>query len=73
HDVRVLTAEAGGWHERTAARAIGDGVYEADLVPPRAGSYSVAVECPSHHLPFHLSPQVALWVTEAAAAPKRER
>jgi YVTN family beta-propeller protein len=56
---------------RDAAKPVGEGVYELEFTPPRAGDYFVAVQCPSQNLPFHLSPPVTLRVTggKATAAP----
>jgi YVTN family beta-propeller protein len=71
-DVTMMVYQAAGSTEwREAARPAGDGVYEMEFTPPAAGTYHVAMECPSQNLPFHLSPPVILRVTEgkAAAAP----
>lgn len=69
-DVGVLVVLGSGtWHRRLGARALGGGLYEADLTPPAAGSYTVSVECPSQKLPYHLAPQVVLRVTEEPPKP----
>jgi DNA-binding beta-propeller fold protein YncE len=71
-DVVMMIYQAAASAEwRQAAKPAGDGVYEMEFTPPAAGTYHVAVECPSQNLPFHLSPPVILRVTEgkAAAAP----
>ncbi len=71
-DVTVMVYQAAASTEwREAGKAAGDGVYEMEFTPPAAGTYHVAVECPSQNLPFHLSPPVILRVGEgkAAAAP----
>ena len=68
-DVQVLVFLASGtWHQRQWARGLGDGVYEIEFVPPASGTYNVAVESLSQHLPFHRSPRVFLRVVEKSAA-----
>jgi len=71
-DVTMMVYQAASSTEwREVAKPAGDGVYEMEFIPPAAGTYHVAVECPSQNLPFHLSPPVILRVAEgkAAAAP----
>jgi len=47
-DVVVQTSLASGnWQRRVIAAHVGEGVYEAPLLLPRAGVYYVHVECPS--------------------------
>lgn len=47
-DVRVLSFKAPGSDQRRqTAREISAGVYEVEIVPERAGTYFVFVECPS--------------------------
>ena len=57
-DVRILAIlESASWHYRFSAEPEGDGVYAVDLIPPAAGRYRLAVECPSQGLAFNSSPQ----------------
>jgi len=66
-DVQVMAfLSSGSWQSRLPAHAVGGGLYEADFVPPGAGSYHVAVECPTGRLPFNRSPQVVLRAVDAA-------
>jgi len=65
-DVTILVYTAASHRQwREAARPLGGGVYEAEVTPPVAGSYHVAVESPSMNLPFNLSPRVILRVEGA--------
>ncbi len=67
-DVQVLAYRPPGTRQnRLGARAIGGGVYEAELPPQRPGRFTVRVACPSHGLPFQASPP--LWV-DALSAPQ---
>jgi DNA-binding beta-propeller fold protein YncE len=60
-DVQVMAfLSSGSWQSRLPARSVGDGIYEADFLAPGAGSYHVAVECPSGRVAFNRSPQVVL-------------
>lgn len=69
-DVVVLAYRpADNWQVRRSARALGNGVYEAEIVPTREGSFHVAVECPSRKLPFHLSPQLILKAVSTETPP----
>ncbi len=69
-DVVVLAYRtADNWQVRRPARALGNGVYEAEIVPTREGSFHVAVECPSRKLPFHLSPQLILKAVSTETPP----
>lgn len=43
-DVRILTSAPGNWNRRQWAYSIGDGIYEVEFVPPKAGLYYVYVE-----------------------------
>jgi DNA-binding beta-propeller fold protein YncE len=66
-DVQVMAfLSSGSWQSRLPARSVGGGMYEADFVPPGAGSYHVAVECPSGRVAFNRSPQVVLRAVEGA-------
>ena len=66
-DVEVLYFLSPGiWSARLPGRPEGAGIYEADLVPPQAGIYFVAVACPSRHLSFDRSPQTVLEAFSAA-------
>lgn len=58
-DVRLLTFLSPGiWQQRQWAEAKGEGVYEIELTPPRAGSYYVFVEIASKGLELNESPSV---------------
>ena len=61
---------SGSWQSRLPAHGVGEGIYEADFVPPGAGSYHVAVECLSGRLAFNRSPQVVLRAVEASPLAK---
>jgi DNA-binding beta-propeller fold protein YncE len=66
-DVQVMAyLSSGSWQSRLPARSLGDGIYEADFLPPGAGSYHVAVECLSGRLAFNHSPQVVMRVVDGA-------
>ena len=68
-DVQVMAfLSSGSWQSRLPARSVGDGVYEADFVAPGAGSYHVAVECPSGRVAFNRSPQVVLRAVDGIQA-----
>ncbi len=67
-DFTVMAFPASGaWQQRWLARQVGDGLYEATFTPTEPGAYTVQVESPSQHLPFHLSPRVLLRVSQDAA------
>jgi YVTN family beta-propeller protein len=60
-DVRVLTFRAPGRDQRRQpARQVGDGVYQVDFVPPKAGVYYAFVECDSLGLRYNESRQLIL-------------
>lgn len=66
-DVQVMAfLSSGSWQSRLPARSVGGGIYEADFVAPGAGSYHVAVECPSGRVAFNRSPQVVLRAVDGA-------
>jgi DNA-binding beta-propeller fold protein YncE len=66
-DVQVMAfLSSGSWQSRLPARSVGQGIYEADFVAPGAGSYHVAVECPSGRVAFNRSPQVVLRAVDGA-------
>ncbi len=70
-DVQVMPfLSSGSWQSRLPAHGVGEGIYEADFVPPGAGSYHVAVECLSGRLAFNRSPQVVLRAVEASPLAK---
>jgi YVTN family beta-propeller protein len=71
----VLMLNPGIWHDRRWASPDGTGGFTIDFVPPRAGFYSVSVECPSLGIPFGRSANLTLQVDEASAesAAKPER
>lgn len=65
-DVEVLLYTAASHRQwREAAQPVGEGVYEAEVTPPVAGTYHVAVASLSGGLAFHLSPRILLRVAEA--------
>jgi DNA-binding beta-propeller fold protein YncE len=70
-DVQVLAYRPPGTRQnRLNARALGEGVYEAELPPQRPGRFTVRVACPSQGLHFQASPP--LWVdalSESQEAP----
>jgi len=52
-DVRVLAFLAPGiWQQRIAAEPAGDGLYEAEFAPPRAGVYYVYLASATLGIPF---------------------
>lgn len=60
-DVGVLTFLAPGiWQERQWAKAVGDGVYEINFVPPSEGVYYVFVHCPSLNIKLNQLPFIVL-------------
>ena len=60
-DVGVLTFLAPGvWQERQWAKALGDGVYEIDFVPPKEGVYYIFVHCPSLKIKLNQLPFIVL-------------
>jgi YVTN family beta-propeller protein len=71
--VMMAYTVSGGWQTRKLAREVGNGIYEAEFVPPGAGAYAVVVECLSRRLPFHLSPRLLLEATPAPTAPAASR
>lgn len=53
-DVAILAMQAPGvWQRREPARAVGDGVYEAELTPPSGGVFYVWVTSASAGLPVN--------------------
>ena len=64
-DVSILVyLVSGTWHMREAARDSGNGTYVIEFVPPKAGVYHVALECPSRGLSFDKSAGFDLRVYE---------
>ncbi|MGA9767591.1 MAG: cytochrome D1 domain-containing protein [Blastocatellia bacterium] len=60
-DVGVLTFLAPGtWQERQWAKALGNGVYEIDFVPPNEGVYYIFVHCPSLKIKLNELPFIVL-------------
>lgn len=52
-DVQVMSfLQNGGWQARAAARSLGRGIYEAEMIFPRGGKYHVLVEAPSLGIRF---------------------
>lgn len=67
--VRVMAMLTPGiWHHRFDMESKGDGVYEMELTPPRAGVYYVFSEILSEGMPLQQSPSVVIEV----AKPKTE-
>jgi hypothetical protein len=60
YDVQILVIASGIWQGRQWARHAGDGVYGADFVLPRPGSYAVYLACPSLELQYRQ--YLTLWV-----------
>jgi DNA-binding beta-propeller fold protein YncE len=60
YDVQILVIAPGIWQGRQWARHAGDGVYGADFVLPRPGSYAVYLACPSLELQYRQ--YLTLWV-----------
>ncbi|HET9530978.1 MAG TPA: cytochrome D1, partial [Blastocatellia bacterium] len=64
-DLGVLTfLSPGVWQKRQWARALGEGVYEIDFVPPQQGVYFIFVECPSLGVRFNQLPYSVLQARE---------
>lgn len=60
-DVRVLALLAPGvWQRRAAARAVGEGIYEAEISVPREGVYYLYVESPSLRVRFNQLPYLIM-------------
>jgi hypothetical protein len=49
-DFHVQLAATGGWQQRSPARPVGDGIYEAEFDVPRAGLYVAAFRIPSRRV-----------------------
>ena len=68
-DVRVLALLAPGvWQRRVSAKAIGEGIYEAELAVPRAGVYYLYVESASLRLRYNQLPYLILQGRDMASA-----
>jgi hypothetical protein len=66
-DVRVLSFKAPGWDQRRqTAREVSAGVYEVEIVPGRAGTYLVFVECASLGLRINETGFIVLKAKDAA-------
>jgi len=64
-DVRLLAFLAPGiWQKRVAADPAGDGLYEADFAPPRAGFYYVYLASPTLGIPFDNPQYLVLQATQ---------
>lgn len=63
-DLRVLTFTPALHQTRTIARAVGDGVYEATVVPPHAGVYYVFFESSSLGKTYRQLPHWIVTATE---------
>lgn len=61
----------GVWQEKSAARALGDGLYEMSFVPPQAGVYYVFFECPSLGVRPSQIPFLVLRATDGVDAKAR--
>ncbi len=68
-DVEVLVTLPDNWHKRFSARELGNGVYTAEFVPPRAGTYSVFVASHSLALGFEKNPPLVLSARTAKQDP----
>jgi YVTN family beta-propeller protein len=72
-DVQVLIFEPPGiWQQRLWAKEVGDGVYEAAQVFPRAAVYNVMVRVESRAVRFNDFPHTALQVVDGAEKDKKE-
>jgi DNA-binding beta-propeller fold protein YncE len=58
---------AGNWHQRYAAKPLGDGLYEIDLVVPRAGLYNLFFAVPSLNMGYDKFPNLHLQATADSA------
>lgn len=63
-DLRVLTFTPARHQSRTFARSLGDGVYEATIVPPHAGVYYVFFESSSLRKTYRQLPHWVVTATE---------
>ena len=69
-DVGVLTFLAPGiWQQRGWAKAVINGLYEIDFVPPQAGIYYIYFQCPSLGVQFNQLPPLILQVKESRDKP----
>lgn len=69
-DAQILAfLQNGGWQARAAARSIGRGIYEAELIFPREGKYHVLVEAPSLGIRFGDVRHVFATVSEEGSSP----
>ncbi|HYL79347.1 MAG TPA: cytochrome D1 domain-containing protein [Candidatus Acidoferrum sp.] len=67
-DITVLASlSPGTWQTRTAARPVGEGIYEAAFTPPRAGVYYVFFQIPSLGVRFENIPSLILQAMEGDA------
>ena len=72
-DVQVLIFEPPGiWQQRLWAKEVGDGVYEAAQVFPRAVVYNVMVQVESRGVRFADLPYAAVTVADDAEKDKKE-
>jgi YVTN family beta-propeller protein len=68
-DLGTLVFLAPGiWQERQWARAVGDGIYEMNFVPPQAGVYYVYFQCPSLKVLFSQITPLILQAVKAEPA-----
>lgn len=68
-DVRVLALLAPGvWQRRVSAKAIGEGIYEAEISVPRAGVYYLYVESPSLRVRYNQLPYLIMQGQDLASA-----
>ena len=71
-DMGVLTFLSPGiWQQRHWAKALGEGVYEINFVPPQSGVYYVFFQCPSLGIQYRQLPRLILNADTAATATKQ--
>ena len=69
-DMGVLVFLAPGiWQQRGWAKAVINGLYEIDFVPPQAGIYYIYFQCPSLGVQFNQLPPLILQVKESRDKP----
>lgn len=59
-DVQLMAFSPNNWNQRWIATGQGNGVYEAAIELPAAGSYTVAVACPSRNVSFNEGPELSV-------------
>ncbi|MDL1940518.1 cytochrome D1 [Candidatus Jettenia sp. AMX1] len=61
-DFGVMAFTSGNWQNRQWARPVGDGIYQIDLTPPKAGAYYISFQCPSLNVRLNQLPPLILQV-----------